>query len=226
MPEVARRRSRPGCRVSGFPRNSRRRRSAWPRRGAAKSLDRECHLPTYRRYRPEGGRTFARTPCLTGAIDEVESIHHNRAVSPRSSGAFPRGGSLASLLSRARSVPSSSRRALPVIAIGQRVFVNCPESGASGTLFLGDETGKVISAQRVADGLEVEVIAWRPRGAAETRYRVRVPSTGADGWLPAGNLRKSLVPLSAQDSPGSSPSASDAPDRRSDDRARRFGQRF
>jgi hypothetical protein len=87
-----------------------------------------------------------------------------------------------------------------VIAIGQRVFINCAESGGSGTLFLGDETGKAISAQTVADGLEVEVIAWRPRGANETRYRVRVPSTGADGWLPADNLRTLLVPLPA---PGS-----------------------
>jgi hypothetical protein len=109
---------------------------------------------------------------------------------------------LASFLSRARSVPPSPRRALPVIAIGQRVFVNCPESSGSETLFLGDETGKVISAQRVADGLEVEVIAWRPRGANETRYRIRVPSTGADGWLPADNLRKLLVPLPAPGSIG------------------------
>jgi hypothetical protein len=86
-------------------------------------------------------------------------------------------------------------------------------------LFLGDETGKVTSAQRVADGLEVEVIAWRPRGANETRYRVRVPSTGADGWLPADNLRKLLVPL-----PASGSIASDAPDPRTDDRGRRSGQ--
>ena len=98
--------------------------------------------------------------------------------------------------SRARSLPQSPRRALPSIAIGRRVFVDCAESD-SGTLFLGDETGKVISAQRVADGLEVEVIAWRPRGANGTRYRVRVPSTGADGWLPADKLRKLLVPLPA-----------------------------
>jgi hypothetical protein len=74
------------------------------------------------------------------------------------------------------------------------VFVSCPESSDSGTLLLGDETGKVTSAHRVADGLEVEVIAWRPRGTNDTRYRVRVPSTGADGWLPADNLRKLLVP--------------------------------
>lgn len=102
---------------------------------------------------------------------------------------------MASFLSRARSIRPSSRRPLPVIAIGQRVFVNYTERSQSAALFLGDETGKVVSTQRVADGLEVEVIAWRPRGANETRYRVRVLSTGADGWLPADNLRKLLVPL-------------------------------
>ena len=137
---------------------------------------------------------------------------------------------MASFLSRARSVPPSSRRALPVIAIGQRVFVNCPESSDSGTLFLGDETGKVISAQRVADGLEVEVIAWRPRGANGTRYRVRVPSTGADGWLPADNLRKLLVPLPppASLSQEEKLTASDARGRRGavGGGRRRFGQHF
>jgi len=128
-----------------------------------------------------------------------------------------------------------------VIAIGQRVFVNCAENGGSEPLFLGDETGKVISTQRVADGVEVEVIAWRPRGANETRYRVRVLSTGADGWLSADNLRKLLGPpreekLAAGDgdgpppprfNTGRSPSspATDEPDAHADDRGRRFGQR-
>jgi hypothetical protein len=129
---------------------------------------------------------------------------------------------LAAFLSRARPVRPSSRRALPSIAIGQRVFVNHAESRESGALFLGDETGKVISAQRVADGLEVEVVAWRPRGPNETRYRVRVLSTGADGWLPAANLRKLLVPLPP---PGSVGKEEDHPDPHADGRGRRFGQR-
>ena len=149
---------------------------------------------------------------------------------------------MASFLSRARSVPPPSRRALPVIAIGQRVFVSCAGSGDSGTLFLGDETGKKVSGQCVADGLEVEVIAWRPRGANETRYRVRVPSTGADGWLPADNLRKLLVPLPPPGSLGQEekPATGDArpvpPRRRPDPKRssadeveggrRRFGQHF
>lgn len=164
---------------------------------------------------------------------------------PHSSGAFPRGGPLAFFPSRARSKPPSSRRPLPVIAIGQHVFVNCTERSQPAALFLGDETGKVVSAQRVTDGLEVEVVAWRPRAANETRYRVRVLSTGADGWLPAENLRKLLVPLPASPSqaeplatgdgggpprsggPVRNRSAADAPPVRvqAGDR-RRFGQHF
>jgi hypothetical protein len=143
---------------------------------------------------------------------------------------------LASFLSRARSILPSPRRPLPVIAIGQRVFVNCTERGESAALFLGDETGKVLSTERVArvaDGLEVEVIAWRPRGANETRYRVRVLSTGADGWLPADNLRKLLVSLSQAEpvaaGDGGRVPRQGGPDRNrssADGGRRRFGQHF
>jgi hypothetical protein len=120
-----------------------------------------------------------------------------------------------------------------VIAIGQRVFVNCAASGDSGMLFLGDESGKTISTQRVTDGLEVEVIAWRPRGTNETRYRIKVLSTGADGWLSADNLRKLLVPLPPPASVGQEEkriaggAGPVSPPRRSlDGGRRRFGQHF
>jgi hypothetical protein len=105
-----------------------------------------------------------------------------------------------------------------VIAIGQRVFVNCP-GDRSGGVFLADESGKVVSAVHLADGVEVEVVAWRPGGAHDTRYRVRTPSSGADGWLPADNLRKVLVPLPA---PEPSPAAATPV---TDTGAKRFGQR-
>jgi hypothetical protein len=71
----------------------------------------------------------------------------------------------------------------------------------------------------VTDGLEVEVIAWRPRGAVETRYCVRVRSTGAEGWLPAANLRTVLVPLPAPALPAPQPT-------RIAEGRRRFGQHF
>lgn len=118
-----------------------------------------------------------------------------------------------------RNRPSGSRpptRALPVIAIGQRVFVNCP-GDRLGSVFLGDENGKVLSSVYLSDGHEVEVVAWRPGGVSNTRYRVRAASSGADGWLPAGNLRKSLVPP-PEPEPAPAPVAADTD-------ARRFGER-
>jgi hypothetical protein len=105
-----------------------------------------------------------------------------------------------------------------VIAIGQRVFVNCP-GNRSGAVFLADESGKVVSAVHLADGVEVEVVAWRPGGAHDTRYRVRTQSNGADGWLPADNLRKVLVPLPAPE-PSTAPATPVT-----DADGRRFGQR-
>ncbi len=102
------------------------------------------------------------------------------------------------------------------MAVGQRVFVN---SGGNhpGTVALADESGKIVSAVELADGVEVEVVGWRPRGASDTRYRVRT-SQGTDGWLPAGNLRKTLVPLPAPEAPAPGPVANGG--------GRRFGQHF
>lgn len=94
--------------------------------------------------------------------------------------------------------PSSRRtisrppRLTLVLAVGQRVFVHSLDVPMR-PVALGDESGKLFSGEHVTDGLEVEVMAWRPRGPSDTRYRVRTPN-GIDGWLAAGNLRKSLVP--------------------------------
>src|SRR3989442_15421811 len=106
-------------------------------------------------------------------------------MSPHSSGAFPRGGSLAFHPSRTRFVPRPPRPKIPVMAVGQRVFVNST-TNSSRSVALGDESGKVLSGVWLADGVEVEVRAWRPRGASDTRYRVPAPD-GADGRLAANN---------------------------------------
>jgi hypothetical protein len=66
---------------------------------------------------------------------------------------------------------------------------------------LVDATGKIFSAVQLADGAEVEVVAWRPRVEGDAHYRVRASSNGADGWLPAVNLRKVLVPLAPAEAP-------------------------
>jgi hypothetical protein len=80
------------------------------------------------------------------------------------------------------------------IAVGQRVFVHCPD-GRRGAVPLSDQNGKHLRpAVHLADGVEVEVVAWQPV-AGSAHYRVRAPSTGADGWLSVVNLRTSLLPL-------------------------------
>ncbi len=97
--------------------------------------------------------------------------------------------------SRRRSVSRPPPRSTPVMAVGQRVFINST-GGPSGSVALGDESGKILSGVHLADGVEVEVLAWRPRDASGTRYRVRVQD-GAGGWLPADNLRKGRVRVPA-----------------------------
>ena len=89
----------------------------------------------------------------------------------------------------------------PSIVVGQRVFVHSPD-GRLGSVALFDQNGKdVRAAVHLADGVEVEVVAWRPNVAGTALYRVRAPSGGADGWLSAPNLRTSLVPLPPSERP-------------------------
>ncbi len=92
---------------------------------------------------------------------------------------------------RKRVVGRPPTRSGPVMAIGQRVFVDSA-GNRSGSVALGDVSGKNPSAVHLVDGSEVQVVAWRPRGANETRYRVQT-AQGVDGWLPAENLRSGLV---------------------------------
>jgi hypothetical protein len=115
------------------------------------------------------------------------------------------------------------------LAVGQRVFVNSPDVPPR-PVALGDESGSLFSGASLVDGVEVEVLAWRPRGPSDTRYRVRA-ADGADGWLAAGNLRRSLVPPPPPSSP--TPAQTAVPARSSEPpsppaaaRGRRFGERF
>ena len=120
-------------------------------------------------------------------------------MTSRSSGAFPRGGSLAPFPPRNRSIPRPTSP--PAIAVGQRVFVHCPD-GRRGSVLLTDQNGKNLrSAVHLADGVEVVVVAWQPTVAGGAHYRIRAPSSDADGWLSAVNLRTSLVPLPPPERP-------------------------
>ena len=87
-----------------------------------------------------------------------------------------------------RKRPAQSPRASRVVlAVGRRVFVHGPSDGTRPVL-LTDENGLPATAG-LRDGVEVEVLAWRPRGSAGTRYRVCDRADGVDGWLSADELR-------------------------------------
>jgi len=92
-----------------------------------------------------------------------------------------------------------------VFAVGRRVFVHgsC-EDGRLVTLT--DEQGNPVAAG-LRDGAEVEVLAWRPRGAAGTRYRVRGAQDGLDGWLAANELRAVAVRPPTTPAPAAVPAA-------------------
>ena len=75
-----------------------------------------------------------------------------------------------------------------VHAVGQRVYVN-RSGGAVAHVDLMNEEGTAPIA-RLADGAEVMIVAWKPRGATGTRYCVRCTADGVEGWLQAGNLRR------------------------------------
>jgi len=73
-----------------------------------------------------------------------------------------------------------------VHAVGQRVYVSCPNGGGAAAA-LTDGTGATLAT--LADGTEVDIVAWRPRGAEGTLYRVRCAGDGAEGWLASRHLR-------------------------------------
>ena len=101
----------------------------------------------------------------------------------------------------------------------RHVFDSVGESAESrDSVPLADVSGKVVSAVQLADGVEVRVLEWRPRGTNETRYRVQAPH-GVDGWLPAENLRSALVAV-PRDESASPPRATTV----ADVGGRRFGQ--
>ena len=115
--------------------------------------------------------------------------------------------------------PRPGRSTGPVLSVGRRVFVNCP-GNLRGRVMLMDEAGRAATSSLV-DGTEVEIVAWRPRGAGGTRYRVHTTHDDLDGWLPADNLRPTPGPAPERAEPA--PRSTVAP--ASGDGGRKFGQR-
>jgi len=81
--------------------------------------------------------------------------------------------------------PTTKDRA--ILAVGWRVLVSC-RNGGSEHVTLTDESGTSPVAT-VADGVEVEIVAWRPRRGGDTRYRVVSTNGGIEGWLGAASLQ-------------------------------------
>jgi hypothetical protein len=88
--------------------------------------------------------------------------------------------------------PSRQQASFPVLAVGRRVLVNGNGDG-SRRVTLTDPTGTTATGL-LADGTEVEILAWQPRGAGGTRYRIRATTGDVQGWLAAANLRPAPPP--------------------------------
>jgi len=111
------------------------------------------------------------------------------------------------------------RHGKAALSAGRRLFVNCP--GIPRGVSLTDDEGKSVS--QLADGVEVEILAWRPRGSG-TRYRVQsTRGDHAEGWLAADELRAGRDPVPTP-SPDPAPRVA-ASSVGSGDAPRRFGSR-
>ena len=84
--------------------------------------------------------------------------------------------------------PATTRTRDAVFAVGGRAEVS-GEADRSPSVTLTDETGKQ-AIGNLGVGTSVVILAWRPGWAGNTRYHVRITSSGAEGWLAVGNLRR------------------------------------
>jgi len=119
------------------------------------------------------------------------------------------------------SSPAARPGRVPVLSVGRKVFVNARDG-----VVLTDEAGRSMS-RRLADGVEVEIVAWRPRGGGGTRYRVHSTAGDADGWVLADELRAARHPVEiAREATAPAPTrVPSAPPVRAEESGRKFGQR-
>ena len=86
-----------------------------------------------------------------------------------------------------RSISRPANKTGPVFAVGRRMFVNSPAS-PKGQIVLTDYAGET-PLRSLADGTEVEILAWRPLGLGGARYQVHSLRDCREGWLATENLR-------------------------------------
>jgi hypothetical protein len=77
-----------------------------------------------------------------------------------------------------------------VLAVGVRAIVRSRREGFSRVPVTGEDG--TVTLATLADGVEVEITAWRPRRTAGALYRVRTIADGKEGWVNASSLE--LVP--------------------------------
>ena len=80
-----------------------------------------------------------------------------------------------------------------VISVGARALIAPFVGTSAGTLT--DENG-VATEQTLAADVEVEIVAWRPRGRGGSRYRVRSLTDGVEGWIDGSMIRERPRPAS------------------------------
>ena len=86
----------------------------------------------------------------------------------------------------------------PIFAVGWHAYVACA-GDRPAPLMLTDASGAE-ERSSLADGTEVEILAWRPRSGG-TWYRVRSTCADLEGWLPAGSLRRAESVISSAPTP-------------------------
>jgi hypothetical protein len=106
--------------------------------------------------------------------------------------------------------PALSKPKSPLpLSVGRHAFVNRAPSltRTLGAVVLSDEK-ETRTLRTLADGQEVEILAWRQRPSV--RYHVRCLSGDAEGWLAAECLRASRDPLPEAAAAASVPAAATA----------------
>jgi hypothetical protein len=105
---------------------------------------------------------------------------------------------MGSFQDRFRAGPPLRTRA-SVFAVGRRVYVACVGERLAHVALTDD--GGADARTALADGSEVEILAWRPSGSRGIRYRVRATRDGREGWLAVENLRGTPSAVSAPVAP-------------------------